>query len=175
MKPLLYVDGYNIIGAWPEAARENWSLDECRDRLILLLEDYAGYTGQEVWVVFDGYRTERPLRTVETRRELTVVYTRHGETADHYIERMCQLLPKYREARVATSDSIEQTLILGRGATRLSAREFWREVHQERSRNRGRFVTHTGSSQPGQTGSGSLRNALSEEQFRMLDQLRRQK
>ena len=127
MKPLLYVDGYNIIGAWPQAEKENWPLDECRDRLVLLLEDYAGYTGQEVWVVFDGYRTERPQRTVEPHKELTVVYTRHGETADHYIERMCQLLPKYREARVATSDGIEQTLILGRGATRLSAREFWRE------------------------------------------------
>ena len=85
------------------------------------------------------------------------------------------MLPKYREARVATSDSIEQTLILGRGATRLSAREFWREVRQEREQNRGKFVTHTNKKQPGQTGSGSLRNALSEEQFRMLDELRRQK
>ncbi len=174
MKPLLYVDGYNIIGAWPEAARENWPLDECRDRLILLLEDYAGYTGQEVWVVFDGYRTERPQRTVEPRRELTVVYTRHGETADHYIERMCQLLPKYREARVATSDSIEQTLILGRGATRLSAREFWREVRQERDQGRGRYTAQN-RSRPQSGGSGSLRSALSAEQFRLLDELRRQK
>ncbi len=173
MKPLLYVDGYNIIGAWPEAQRENWPLDECRDRLILLLEDYAGYTDQEVWLVFDGYRTERPLRTVEPKRELTVVYTRHGETADHYIERMCQLLPKYREARVATSDSIEQTLILGRGATRLSAREFWREVQKERDLGRGKFIRQP--KQSAQSGSGSLRNALSAEQFEWLDQLRRQK
>ena len=115
MKPLLYVDGYNIIGAWPQAQREGWPLDECRDRLIHLLQDYAGYTGQEVWLVFDGYKAERPLRSVEERDGLTVVYTRHGETADHYIERMCQLLPRYREARVATSDYTEQTLILGRG------------------------------------------------------------
>lgn len=173
MKPLLYVDGYNVIGAWPEAQRESWPLDECRDRLILLLEDYAGYTEQEVWLVFDGYRTERPLRTVEPKRELTVVYTRHGETADHFIERMCQLLPKYREARVATSDSIEQTLILGRGATRLSAREFWREVQKERDLGRGRFIRQ--NRQPAQSGSGSLRNALSAEQFELLDRLRRQK
>ncbi|MBE5814845.1 MAG: NYN domain-containing protein [Clostridiales bacterium] len=174
MKPLLYVDGYNIIGAWPQAEKENWPLDECRDRLVLLLEDYAGYTGQEVWVVFDGYRTERPQRTVEPHKELTVVYTRHGETADHYIERMCQLLPKYREARVATSDGIEQTLILGRGATRLSAREFWREVNRERADGRGRYTTHARSAKPS-VGSGSLRSALSAEQFRLLDELRRQK
>ncbi|MBE5801960.1 MAG: NYN domain-containing protein [Clostridiales bacterium] len=174
MKPLLYVDGYNIIGAWPQADRENWPLDECRDRLIHLLEDYAGYTGQEVWLVFDGYRTERPLRTVETRKELTVVYTRHGETADHFIERMCQMLPKYREARVATSDGVEQTLILGRGATRVSARELWREIRSEQDRGRGRYVAAAGSKASAAQG-GSLRNALSREQFEMLDELRRQK
>lgn len=77
MKPLLYVDGYNVIGVWPQAQRENWPLDVCRDRLIHLLEDYAGYSGQEIWLVFDGYRTGRALRTVEERDGLTVVYTRH--------------------------------------------------------------------------------------------------
>lgn len=175
MKPLLYVDGYNIIGAWPQADKENWPLDECRDRLIHLLEDYAGYTGQEVWLVFDGYRTERPLRTIEPRKELTVVYTRHGETADHYIERMCQLLPKYREARVATSDSVEQTLILGRGATRLSAREFWREVRQERARGQDKFTARGKTPTADGTAGAALRNALSAEQFQLLDELRRQK
>lgn len=169
MKPLLYVDGYNIIGAWPQANRENWPLEECRHRLIHLLEDYAGYTGQEVWLIFDGYKADRPLRSVEQRQVLTIVYTRHGETADHYIERMCQLLPRYREARVATSDGIEQTLILGRGATRLSARELWRELEQERSSGRGRHQS------PSAEGRTTLSAALTEEQFAALDKLRRQK
>ena len=169
MKPLLYVDGYNIIGAWPEANRENWPLDDCRDRLIHLLQDYAGYTGQEVCLVFDGYKADRPLRSVEERDCLTVVYTRHGETADDYIERMCQQLPKYREARVATSDSIEQTIILGRGATRMSARELWRELNQERAAGRGRHQS------PKAQQRTSLSAALSEEQFALLDKLRRQK
>ena len=56
MKPLLIVDGYNVIGAWKDAEKHGWSLDECRDRLIHLLQDYAGYTGQEVLLVFDGYK-----------------------------------------------------------------------------------------------------------------------
>jgi len=169
MKPLLYVDGYNIIGAWPKAAQENWPLDECRDRLIHLLQDYAGYTGQEVWLVFDGYKADRSVRSVDERAGLTIVYTRHGETADHFIERQCQQLPKYREARVATSDSIEQTLILGRGATRLSARELWRELEQERSAGRGRHKP------PSAQQRTSLSAALSQEQYELLDQLRRQK
>ena len=78
MKPILYVDGYNVIGAWPQAEREQWPLDESRDRLIHLLEDYAGYSGQEVVLVFDGHHSDRPLSTVETRPGLTLVYTRHG-------------------------------------------------------------------------------------------------
>ena len=170
MKPLLYVDGYNVIGAWPRANREQWPLDECRDRLIHLLQDYAGYTDQEVCVVFDGYKADRSTRSIESRAEaMTVVYTRHGETADHYIERMCQQLPKYREARVATSDSVEQTIILGRGATRMSARELWRELEQERSAGRGRHKT------PSAQQRTALSSALSEEQYALLDKLRRQK
>ena len=170
MKPLLYVDGYNVIGAWPRANREQWPLDECRDRLIHLLQDYAGYTDQEVCVVFDGYKADRSTRSIESRAEaMTAVYTRHGETADHYIERMCQQLPKYREARVATSDSVEQTIILGRGATRMSARELWRELEQERSAGRGRHQT------PSAQQRTALSSALSEEQYALLDKLRRQK
>ena len=169
MKPLLYVDGYNIIGAWTEAIKNDWPLDECRDRLIHLLEDYAGYTGQEVWLVFDGYKADRPLRSVEHRDTLSVVYTKHGETADHYIERMCQLLPRYREARVATSDGIEQTLILGRGATRLSARELWRELTMERADGRSRHQM------PSAQNRTAISSALSAEQYAELDKLRRQK
>lgn len=167
MKPLLYVDGYNIIGAWSEADREGWPLDECRDRLIHIIEDYAGYTDQEVWLVFDGYRTERPVRTVDERQVITVVYTKHGETADHYIERMCQQLPRYREARVATSDGIEQTLILGRGAIRLSARELWRELTAVRSSGR-----HQHQSKPVRSGT-SMTAAMTPEQYAQLDALRR--
>jgi len=82
---------------------------------------------------------------------------------------MCQQLPKYREARVATSDSIEQTLILGRGATRLSARELWRELDRERSAGRGRHQP------PSAQQRTSISSALSKEQFAALDKLRRQK
>ena len=73
MKPILFVDGYNVIGAWPEAEREGWLLDESRDRLIHLLEDYAGYSGQEVVLVFDGHHSERPTTSTESRATLTII------------------------------------------------------------------------------------------------------
>ena len=128
MKPLLYVDGYNVIGAWNEVQKENLPLDECRDRLIHLMEDYAGYTDQEVWLVFDGYRTERPLRTVEPRRELTVVYTRHGETADQYIEALADEIGSNYAVRVASSDALVQLSSFRTGVLRMSARELREEI-----------------------------------------------
>lgn len=87
MKPLLIVDGYNVIGAWSEAEKKGWSLDESRDRLMRQLEDYAGFSGEEILLVFDGYQSERTTTTEEKHGDLTLIFTRHGETADSYIER----------------------------------------------------------------------------------------
>ena len=169
MKPILYVDGYNVIGAWAQAERENWPLDESRDRLTHLLEDYGGYSGQEVVLVFDGHLGERQTTTVEQRQTLAVVYTKRGQTADQYIERACARLPVYREARVATSDHLEQTMILGRGATRLSSRELLAELTQTRSHGR---ASHA---RLGDGGQNPLFGGLSQAQRDALEALRRQK
>ena len=132
MKPLLIVDGYNIIGAWREAETAKWSMAESRDRLLHLLQDLSGYTGEEIILVFDGYQSERRVRTEESFGGVTQVYTKHGETADSYIERRVAQTPKYREVRVATSDGLEQSQILSTGATRLTAPERLREISQLR-------------------------------------------
>lgn len=116
MKPLLIVDGYNVIGAWSEAEKKGWSLDESRDRLMRQLEDYAGFSGEEILLVFDGYQSERTTTTEEKHGNLTLVFTRHGETADSYIERAAAQTPRYRELRVATSDGLEQSQVLSSGA-----------------------------------------------------------
>ena len=128
MKPLLVVDGYNVIGAWELAAKKGWSFEECREQLTVRLEEYAAFHGCEVILVFDGTRSERLLRSHETRGAVEVVFTRHGEIADQYIERLCGQQPRWREVRVATSDGAEQMIILGNGALRLSARSLRMEV-----------------------------------------------
>lgn len=169
MNPLLLVDGYNVIGAWDTLKKDPMPIDQARDRLSELLEDYAGYTAQDVVLVFDGHQGSRPTASVEHRRMLTVVYTRHGQTADQYIERACGKVPAWREVRVATSDHLEQTMILGRGAVRLSSRELWLELQSEKHSQRSRHVTQ----QP--TGRTPLSSALSEEQRQALEAIRRQK
>ncbi|MDO5300828.1 MAG: NYN domain-containing protein [Clostridia bacterium] len=139
MKPLLLVDGYNVIGAWDVPRAEHLSIEESRERLVHLIADYAGYSGEEVIVVFDGHYTDRPTRSRQTWHGVEVVYTKHAESADNFIESACAAAPKWRQVRVATSDAVEQTVTLGRGAVRISSREFLLELTQVRSAGRGRM------------------------------------
>lgn len=139
MKPLLLVDGYNVIGAWDVPRAEHLTIEEARERLIHLIADYAGYSGEEVIVVFDGHYTDRPTRSRTTIHGVEVVFTKHAESADNYIELTCAAAPRWRHVRVATSDSVEQTVTLGRGAVRISSREFLMELTQVRLAGRERM------------------------------------
>lgn len=130
MKPLLIVDGYNVIGAWREAAKKRYTIDEARDKLTHKLAEYSGYKGVEVVLVFDGYKSDKLSTSMEKLGPVTVVYTRHGETADSYIERLAVQAPRYRTIRVATSDGAIQNMALGAGATRITSRELLIELEQ---------------------------------------------
>lgn len=121
----LLVDGYNIIFAWDDLkkiAAEN--LDAARAELIKRMCSYQGYAGCELIVVFDAYRVKGRHRDVEKYYNISIVYTKESETADSYIERVSHELSKKHRVRVATSDGIEQMIILGNGAMRISAAEF---------------------------------------------------
>ena len=139
MKPLLLVDGYNVIGAWDVPKKEQLSIDEARERLVHLVADYAGYSGEEVIVVFDGHYTDRTVRSHTTMHGVEVIFTKHAESADNFIEAQCAAVPKWRQVRVATSDSIEQTVTMGRGAVRISSREFLLQLTQTRNTGRVRM------------------------------------
>lgn len=136
MKPLLIVDGYNVIGAWALVEQKAWSLEESRRQLQLRLEEYAAFLGSEAVLVFDGTKSERLVRSREMEGDVQVIFTRHGETADQYIERLCDLQPRHREVRVVTNDSTEQMVVLGRGAARMAVRELLHEMGQARARQR---------------------------------------
>ena len=125
----LLVDGYNIIFAWDElkaVARE--SLDTARKLLMDLLSNYQGYRKCEVILVFDAYRVPRNTGEVQRYHNISVVYTKQAETADAYIEKTTYELAKQYRVRVATSDGMEQMIILGHGALRVSARVFHQEM-----------------------------------------------
>jgi len=130
---VLFVDGYNMIGAWPNlSALKQDRLEDARDKLLDILADYQSYAGLTIVVVFDAFRVPG-LGSTTKRRRLHVVYTRERETADECIERLVgEWNSVRRNLYVATSDMTEQHVAFGRGALRLSARELKLEVEQSR-------------------------------------------
>lgn len=125
-KEYLLVDGYNIIFSWEELkklAEDN--LDSARSELINMMCNYQGFTGYELILVFDAYKVKGKHRDVERYCNINIVYTKESETADTYIEKVSHELSKNHRVRVATSDGLEQIIILGNGAMRISAREFY--------------------------------------------------
>ena len=125
----LLVDGYNIIFAWDETKElAKQSLQSARDRLIDILCNYQGFSQCELILVFDAYKVKGNTGSVEKVHNINVVYTKEAETADMYIEKTTHELGKKHRVRVATSDSLEQIIILGNGAVRVSAGELWKEI-----------------------------------------------
>ena len=139
----LLVDGYNIIFAWDELKEvASFSLDAARDQLIALMCDFNGMRNLHLILVFDAYKVAGGRGSVEKRGNIDIVYTREAETADAYIEKAAYQLRDKRRVRVATSDGMEQLIILASGALRVSAREFRREVEQTEGELRDFLARH---------------------------------
>ena len=104
------------------------SLEDARKKLLDIMSDFQGFSGFEIVVVFDAHNVKDNVGAIERHDELSVVYTKEDETADNYIERCTYLLARDYKVRVATSDSLEQVIIMGRGASRISAMDLYEEV-----------------------------------------------
>ena len=129
----LLVDGYNIIFAWDDLnALAQQDVSAARAALCDLLADYRGAKQCEVILVFDAYKVKGNPGSVEKVNGISVVYTKEAQTADAYIEKATYDLSKNHRVRVATSDALEQLIILGHGALRISARTFRDELEQTR-------------------------------------------
>ena len=131
MTEYLLIDAYNIIFACDslKAAAKD-SLEHARKLLLSRLISYYAVKKCEIIVVFDAYKVKGGQGSVEKVGGITVVYTKEAETADSYIERTSHVLSKNNRVRVATSDNLEQMIILGSGAYRMSASEFLRELEE---------------------------------------------
>ncbi|WP_209125303.1 NYN domain-containing protein [Alkalihalobacillus sp. BA299] len=129
MKDILLVDGYNIIGAWPELRElKDQDLNLARDRLIEKMAEYQAYTGIKVMLVFDAHMVPGVGKKYRNYR-IQVIYTRENETADERIEKLVKELKNVvTRIYVATSDFTEQSVIFGSGALRKSARELLIEL-----------------------------------------------
>lgn len=125
----LLVDGYNIIFAWEDLSElARFDLAAARGKLMDILSNYQGWKQVKLILVFDAYKVEGNIGSVSKYHNIYVVYTKEAETADQYIEKTVHEISKKYHVTVATSDALEQMIIMGAGATRLSARNLREEI-----------------------------------------------
>lgn len=128
-KEYLLVDGYNIIFSWDELKElAKLNLDAARGKLMDILSNYQGFKKCILILVFDAYKVKGGAGEVMDYHNIHVVYTKEAETADQYIEKVTHEIAKENHVAVATSDALEQLIILGRGAIRLSANDLKEEI-----------------------------------------------
>ena len=125
----LLVDGYNIIFSWEELnelAKKN--IHAACDKLMDILSNYQGYRKCTLILVFDAYKVEGHVEEIITYHNIYVVYTKEAETADQYIEKTVHRIGRQYQVTVATSDGLEQVIIMGQGAHRISAQGLKKEI-----------------------------------------------
>lgn len=124
IKQYLVIDGYNIINAWDELKKiAKDDLEQARESLVDLMIEYSVFMGCKTIIVFDAYNVKSSNEKVYNKKNITVVYTKEHQTADTYIEKFIGSLSRYDVVKVATNDYAQQQIVLGSGATRVSARE----------------------------------------------------
>ncbi len=169
-KEYLLVDGYNIIFAWDELRElASRNIDSARDKLLDLMSDHQGNTGCTLIVVFDAYKVAGGSRRIYKYQNINVVYTGEAETADAYIEKTVHDIGHRHNVTVATSDGLEQMIILGEGAVRLSARELKLSMEEAKKQVREELdAKHSGR-------FNSLLDSAPEDVSRKLENVRRGK
>lgn len=129
-KPVcLLIDGYNIIHSWSnlkELAKED--LEAARKKLIDIISNYQGYKKCIMILVFDAYKVEEQQGSIKKHHNIYVVYTKTSQTADSYIEEATHKMASEYNITVATSDAMEQWIVIGQGAIRMSSRELKIEI-----------------------------------------------
>ena len=125
------VDGYNVIHSWDSLRPlSDGDLEASRNALINILCNYRGYRRCELILVFDAYLVKGNTRETEELDGIHIIYTKEAETADMYIEKASLELAKEHRVRVVTSDRMEQLIIIGNGAIRVSSEEFLGEIRE---------------------------------------------
>jgi predicted RNA-binding protein with PIN domain len=130
MVKTIFVDGYNVVNSWPNLKqKKDFSFEGARQTLIDKLHNYGVFKACKIVLVFDAHKVIGSLeKKEEVNKNISVVFTKDGETADSYIEKKVNALGRKHEIVVVTSDNLEQQTVFQRGAVRMSSLEFYNEV-----------------------------------------------
>ena len=162
------MDGYNIINAWKDYFDlKRQTLEECREKLLSILSNYEGYKKIKIIVVFDAHMVKGSTNKEEGYDNITVVYTEENQTADNYIERFVYQYGNIHTIRVATSDYLEQTIVLKHGAARMTPRELKEQVETINKNMTGKFSKNSKNER------NTLASNINSELLKKLEQMRR--
>ena len=164
----LLVDGYNVIHANKElAALAADSLEAARKKLSDALCEFKALSRYRIILVFDAHLVAGGIGSIEEYHNIKVVFTKEAETADHYIESAAYKLGKKNDRiTVATSDVLEQVIILGQGAARISAEDLWLEIENTKEEVRVRYVRNRPIKK------NPIESLLDKETARILEEMR---
>ncbi|MBE6047792.1 MAG: NYN domain-containing protein [Clostridium sp.] len=168
---IIFIDGYNVLNSWPSLKGDkNDSFDGRRLKLVNILHNYGSYHDCKVILVFDGYKVSGNIENKEeVNKNLSIIFTKDGETADSYIEKEVDNIGRRYEVYVVTSDWLEQQTIFQRGAVRMSSLEFYNEVmkteHNIRKKNSKSRISN----------KNHLQDNIDENVRAVLEQIRRSK
>ena len=169
----LLVDGYNIIFGWDDLKElSEGNIEAARNKLMDILCNYQGYRKMTLILVFDAYKVEGNPGSVQDYHNIHVVYTKEAETADQYIEKVTKEISKKHRVVVATSDALEQVIILGQGAERLSARGLREEIDAAEEEIRAELERQNHLLKKEPSGKRYLFDGLPEEMANILEQIR---
>lgn len=133
MRKYLIIDGYNVINSWQDVFNLNQiSLENARDKFLILLSDYQGYSGLGIIVVFDAHMVHKGFGSIEAYDNIRVIYTKENQTADGFIERFVKNHGAGMDLTVVTADYLEQKTIFSKGGLRMTPRELKNELVAKR-------------------------------------------
>ena len=126
---MVIIDGYNLIHADDNLKNTSlFSLEKAREELMDLLSNYVSYTKTELVLVFDAYLVKNGEGSDFIHDGYKVVYTKAGQTADAYIEKMMHELGPDYSIRMVTDDKLLQFSAVHSGISRMTAKEFLEEL-----------------------------------------------
>jgi predicted RNA-binding protein with PIN domain len=167
MKEHLIIDGYNVIYAWDDLFDiKKTSLESCRDKFLEIISNYQGFKNNHIIVVFDAYNVKSQKIKVVKFDNVEVVYTKEGQKADNYIERLVFEEREKYVYKVVTSDFLEQKIVLGLGGVRMTPEELKLDIQNIKKKSKN-------YKKNGRPHSNTIMSNVDEEMLKKLDDYRK--
>ena len=127
----ILVDGYSLLHNWPELAPgQPRHSERARDELTRILTQYHDATGEPITIFFDGAGAPASAQRPQSSRDVEVLFSRAGQTADDMIERAAHRFQEYGQVLVVTDDFAERDTVGAMGGMVSSCANFINSIEK---------------------------------------------